>query len=193
MSRNMRLSSMAYLVGIVVIAAYWGAYYWEQATRRELVLLTERGANPPFLLNGLRIDAVQLAADPVAVGDRSTLLLISADSCPYCAEEKERWMKLAKSLPFRVGDTVVLLSIDAGLTFDPVERELRARDVRVTRLRNMDRDVVKRVLAVTATPQTLLLDASSRVRFIATRITDTGERILRESYVEQVAARSFVR
>ena len=64
MSRNMRLSSMAYLVGIVVIAAYWGAYYWEQATRRELVLLTRRAAKEVFQVR-LEEDhpATELAAD----------------------------------------------------------------------------------------------------------------------------------
>ncbi len=168
---------------LVAVAAFWGLRTSNlraiQAYRVQVPLVPMA-----TLVNGLRIRfdvGTSLApvapaqvleqpqsASPIASRGRR-LLLVSSDTCSFTTEILDTWLDLIRTLPFRDGDGLTIVSFEGERIPEILRSAATARGVNASVVMVTDALTWGRTSGISRTPNTLALDEESRVRLIVPR------------------------
>ena len=161
----------------ISMTGFWTAYAENTRLQRTLQSKLPELVRP-VLLNGFRLPLAEhvspIQGSLVASGGEGALrlLIVSADSCPACVALMPRLTRLIDELPQRHGDDVVVLSyLGEKLPAELVAAAARRR-IPVSIVRPVHRFDLFVHTGISSTPTIIVLDHSSRVRFVTNRLAD---------------------
>ena len=157
---------------VILLTVFWWAYIQNRQLLFQYREATTNRAFPPTL-NGLKISIGSaqnhglevLTSRPSLDIPTHTIVIALSDKCQPSARVLPRWKELIERIPRGLSVEVVIISMYGMSGANSLAASLRAREFafRVFRVTDMHKLTV--LTGIRSTPETLVLDKESRLRF----------------------------
>jgi hypothetical protein len=172
-SWNRAFRAVIAVAAVALIVSSWYIYVQNIKLRRFATGLL-RAREYPYVVTGLKVDILQdsalLQTSPdLSPADRKPvrkLVLVTSDTCGYCARNLPRWKKLLAGLSPRDSQEVWLLTMNTARRTEPLVRLMQAEKLPYRVLAVRDPMLFSLKTGIVGVPMTLVLGRDSSVELI---------------------------
>ena len=175
-----RATQLLALVLTLVSAVFWSLLVQQRVL---MTRMQHRNVQRTFPVNGLKVrfdvGVEKAPIRPLEAGRR--LLLVASDDCPALPAALPIWKRLVSQLSFAKHDSVILVTRGTHVA-DEIQAAAEAAHVPITIVQKDASAVWASTTGLSATPTTVTLDESDRVRLIGQILDEREQQLFKEFF-----------